>query len=291
MALLELARLFSKLYANPRTQPKMNLLFLLSGAGKFNYLGTKKWIEEHLDSSESNLLSESLFTVCLDSLSDSENTNGLFMHVSKPPKEGTSAAIFFNDLQQVAANILDYNLNVSLVHKKINLADETLSWEHERFSIRRLPAFTLSSLSNSKTSGRKTITDVYNENLIKPLMKNIEIISEATARHLYGNIEMVLFNSELQISEPFIKSLLLHLSNESRAQTLLLSSQRSGSSNEMPQLLSTLEHIMRKFVSEVDVQHVKLDSKDPEVVFYEPSIATLNIYKYVVIVFNNLFII
>jgi len=124
----------------------VNLLFLLSGAGKFNYIGTKKWIEEHLDSAESSLLTESLYTVCLDSLADSEGNSGLYMHVSKPPKEGSPAYIFLNNLQQIASSSFADSFNVSMVHKKINLADDMLSWEHERFSIRRLSAFTLSSL-------------------------------------------------------------------------------------------------------------------------------------------------
>lgn len=66
------------------------------------------------------------------------------MHVSKPPKDGSPTNMFYNQLKQAAA--LQHSVNVDGVHKKINLADENLAWEHERFSIRRLPAFTLSSL-------------------------------------------------------------------------------------------------------------------------------------------------
>ena len=49
VALLEIARLFSKLYMSSRSHAKYNLLFLLSGGGKFNYQGTKRWIEDQLD--------------------------------------------------------------------------------------------------------------------------------------------------------------------------------------------------------------------------------------------------
>lgn len=54
--LLELARLFSQLYSSPRTHGRVNLLFLLSGAGKLNYQGSKKWLEDQLDSLEGSLL-------------------------------------------------------------------------------------------------------------------------------------------------------------------------------------------------------------------------------------------
>ena len=44
-------------------------------------------------------------------------------------------------------------------HKKINLAEDMLAWEHERFSIKRLPAFTMSSLESHKNPDRTSILD------------------------------------------------------------------------------------------------------------------------------------
>lgn len=37
-------------------------------------------------------------------------------------------------------------LLVDMVHRKINLQEDTQAWEHEKYSMRRLPAFTLSRL-------------------------------------------------------------------------------------------------------------------------------------------------
>jgi hypothetical protein len=42
VALLELARLFSLLYSNPKTRGRYNLLFGLTSGGPYNYNGTHK---------------------------------------------------------------------------------------------------------------------------------------------------------------------------------------------------------------------------------------------------------
>jgi len=50
-------------------------------------------------------------------------------------------------------------VNFEMVHKKINLANEVLAWEHERFSLSKVPAFTLSHFKSFKDSDRTTMTD------------------------------------------------------------------------------------------------------------------------------------
>ena len=42
VALLEIARLFSILYSNPKTRGRYNLLFGLTSGGPYNYNGTHK---------------------------------------------------------------------------------------------------------------------------------------------------------------------------------------------------------------------------------------------------------
>merc|ERR1719471_736684 len=65
--LMELARIFGKLYASSRSRPPMGLAFLLSSGGAMNYFGTKKWLEHHLDhDSQFELLSDVPFVTCLD---------------------------------------------------------------------------------------------------------------------------------------------------------------------------------------------------------------------------------
>ena len=45
---------------------------------------------------------------------------------------------------------------VNLVHKKIRLNSALLAWEHERFSLKKLPAGTLSSLQSHKDLRRNS---------------------------------------------------------------------------------------------------------------------------------------
>ena len=66
--------------------------------------------------------------------------------------------LFVQNLE-TAAQAQNPPVKFSMVHKKINLADEMLAWEHERFSIKRLLAFTLSHFNTTKALDRTTILD------------------------------------------------------------------------------------------------------------------------------------
>lgn len=111
-------------------------------------------------------------------------SDNLYVHVSKPPKEISSGGLFFKEL--IAVSQLLNTVNVEGVHKKINLAEETLAWEHERYSIRRLPAATLSTLKSHEDLARTTILDVAKEGQIDRLYRHTQVVSEALARHIYN---------------------------------------------------------------------------------------------------------
>lgn len=130
--------------------------------------------------------------MCLDTLAASDS---LYMHVSKPPKEGASANLFFKALK-VAADKYP-SVTVDGVHKKINLADDILAWEHERFSIRRLSAFTLSTLKSHKDSLRGTILDNRDSINIDRLVQNTQVIAEALASQIYNVSVGEIFESGL----------------------------------------------------------------------------------------------
>jgi hypothetical protein len=119
--LLELARLLSSLYASSRSHPAHSITVLLSGGGKINFAGTKRWLEEHLDmDTTSDLLANVDFVLCLDSVG---RAAPLKLHVSKPPKEGSAGEVFLKHLNSVSQQ-LHGNGPVEVVHKKINLADD-----------------------------------------------------------------------------------------------------------------------------------------------------------------------
>ncbi|XP_015924730.1 BOS complex subunit ncln isoform X2 [Parasteatoda tepidariorum] len=272
-ALLELARMLSRLYTNSRTHPRFNLLFLLSGGGKFNYQGTKKWIEDNIDSSDASLLPDALYTLCLDTIGNEDN---LYLHVSKPPKEGSPGDVFYKELQ-LAATESQKDLNISMVHKRINLADELLSWEHERFSIRRLPAFTLSHLQSPRSLLRTTILDSRENVDVDKLARNVKVIAEALARHMYnisGDVlSTAIFSEGLLVQKDYLKAWIDLLSSQPRSAQLLA----SGHSKQP--LLSSLEQAMSRYLKDVKHSIFKPDKREPELTFYEPAVAIMNAYR------------
>ena len=127
----------------------------------------------------------------------------LFMHVSRPPKEGTFSHRLLGALEAACKlHPLDSSTishTVEVVHKKINLNQYDLAWEHERFALYRLPTATLSAWS-SPTSylyrdsaldggplfGRSNASRGY-WGPVKPevVARNAKVLSEALARVVF----------------------------------------------------------------------------------------------------------
>ena len=128
-----------------------------------------------------NFFQDASYVICLDSVSSSDN---LYVHVSKPPKDTSAGGLFYRELK--AASVAIGQGKVEGVHKKINLAEESLAWEHERYSIRRLPAATLSTLRSHEDPLRNTILDTIQDGQINRLHKHTTIVAEALARHMYN---------------------------------------------------------------------------------------------------------
>ncbi|XP_042567610.1 nicalin-1-like isoform X6 [Cyprinus carpio] len=271
--LLELARLFSRLYSYKRTHAGYNLLFFLSGGGKFNYQGTKRWLEDNLDHTDSSLLQDNVaFVLCLDTLGNSDN---LYLHVSKPPKEGSPQHVLLKELETVVAH-QHPDLKFSMVHKKINLADDTLAWEHERFGIRRLPAFTLSHLESHRSPARHSIMDMRPHVDLTKLRRNTKVIAETLARVIYNLTEkgvsgdLEIFTEQMQVQEDQLASLVDWLTAQPRAAQLL---------DKDSSIVNTLEYYLNHYLKDVKRHLVRADKRDPEFVFYDQLKQTMNAYR------------
>lgn len=271
--LLELARLFSKLYTYKRTHAGYNLLFFVSGGGKFNYQGTKRWLEDNLDHTDSSLLQDNVaFVLCLDTLG---NGDSLHLHVSKPPKEGTPQYSLLKELEMVVTSQYP-EVKFSMVHKKINLADDMLAWEHERFGIRRLPAFTLSHLPSHRLAQRSSIMDVRPHVDVKKLSRNAKIVAEALARVIYNLTEkgapggLQIFTEQMQVQEEQLAAVVDWLTAQPRAAQLV---------DKDSSVVSTLEYHLGHYLKDVKRHYVKADKRDPEFVFYDQLKQTMNAYR------------
>ncbi|CAG0920330.1 unnamed protein product [Notodromas monacha] len=273
--LLELMRLLSLLGQSSREQPRVNVQFLFSGGGKLNFQGSRRWLEDQLEGLDASSLQDSDFTLCLDTVGGSDE---LFMHVSKPPKDGSASAEFFNNMKDVAANLYP-ELSVKQVHKKINLNTDFLAWEHERFSIRRLPAFTVSHLENPRSPWRKSIFDTLDGpgNFdVDKLARNTRVVAEALARHVFKlHPGEYVFAGDRQVEKSSLEAWVKQLARSPRSPQLLAGAR---SKNQQSVVLS-LEEIVGRYTSEVKVIQTKPDSRDPDYVLYDVTKTVITAYS------------
>ncbi|XP_077385971.1 BOS complex subunit ncln-like isoform X2 [Festucalex cinctus] len=274
--LLELARLFQKLYSSPSTRPRYHLMFSLTGGGKHNFLGTKRWIEENLDHAESSLLHENVaFVLCLDTLA---NGDQLYMHVSRPPKSDTPMYVFIQHLDEVVSSRFPW-MKTQLVHKKINLVESTVAWEHERYSLRRIPGFTLSHLEDPKSELRGSLLDTVSQVDLRKIKRNGIIIAEALARHMYNFSDkslpqdVQLFKGRLDFHDSRISSLMSFLTSVPRATQLM---------DKEPAhilLINSLEHEFKQYLQQVHRHTFRQDRRDPDITFFDQMNQPVVMYR------------
>lgn len=257
--LMTIAELFSKLHITTNTTPKYRLLFLLSESGSLlNFQGAKKWLDENVQ------LQNVDFVLCLDTVIKALNAEPstplpLYMHVSKPPKEGSTMNNFYKLLKAVSTQ--HNNITVEGVHKKINLADTQLAWEHERFSMKRLPAFTLSALKTPKDPVRSTVFRDDETELLTSTLQSTKVIAEALARYVYGlyeEQEVEIFANSLALNQNVIKA--------------YLNVKSSLHNND-------LKNAFEKHLKNVKLIYDKPDVRDPDFMLYEGQEANLNVYR------------
>ncbi|KAF5744893.1 nicalin-1 [Tripterygium wilfordii] len=272
VALLEIARLFSLLYSNPKTRGRYNLLFGLTSGGPYNYNGTHKWLRS-LD----QRLRESIdYAVCLNSIGAWDDK--LWIHVSKPPENANIKQIF-EGFSSVAEEL---GFEVNLKHKKINMSNPRVAWEHEQFSRLRVTAATLSELSVASellesAGGLSDSRPFVNEIAI---IRSIKLVAESIARHIYGhqgkNVQIFADESSLAVNPSYVHAWLDILSRTPRVAPFLLKNDP---------LVMALKKDLADHTDEVNVQHEVLDGM---FTFYDSTKAKLNVYQVASVTFDLL---
>ncbi|KAK6144194.1 hypothetical protein DH2020_021014 [Rehmannia glutinosa] len=289
VALLEIARLFSILYSNPKTRGRYNLLFVLTSGGPYNYNGTHKWLR----SMDQRLRETIDYAICLNSIGSSSNE--LWLHVSKPPENAYIKQIFegFSTVSE------ELGLKVGLKHKKINISNPRESqmlsficlalrtgyvpicmvWEHEQFSL-RVTAATLSELSVAPDFLESTGGLSDNRNFINEasISRSVKLVAESLARHIYGqqgkSIDIFADHSSLSINPSYIRSWVEFLSTTPRVAPFL-------SKNDP--LIVALKKELADHTVEVNVQQELLDGM---FTFYDSTSGRLHIYQVASVTFD-----
>ncbi|CAF3580105.1 unnamed protein product [Rotaria sp. Silwood1] len=268
LILLKLIRLFSKLYAKQTTRAKYNLHFLFAAGGKLNYQGSKKWIDDYHDQKHQQQLPNDVdVVVCLDSLGQS---NELYMHVSKPPKETQAAGILRELLTELSEKSTYGSLNFEQIHKKILKTSDFVAWEHEKYSWSKLPGFTLSHLNSSKSCSHSSISDMRNDIQLESIERYYQYISDALIRLIFNKTDInlsivdqtyLLSNQQSDYDQiTFTKQWLTFLTNYSRSPSLL---------TKTHPVVVALEQYAHRYLTNVVKTTIRPNKKDPEFVFFD----------------------
>ena len=268
-ALLEIARLFSGLYGSDDAKAPYNIVFVLSAAGHINYSGSREW----LANSDVQLLDSIEFALCIDSIGMGDK---VFMHLSKPRKSKAIKKVL-NAFSVAAKRV---GVDFETVHKKINLVEPQLSWEHEQFALRQIVSATVSRFAtpSSDSFARASIFDTPASIDYSALNRNIRFISEALSVYMYEPVQRVsgttmqtVIHQALDSDKNYVKAWLESFGRNARG---LLGDTDAGDS-----IIPDLQNGLGQYVEDTGLQSFTVEETDvTPYVFYGPLHVDMSIF-------------
>ncbi|KAJ1485458.1 hypothetical protein T484DRAFT_1945464 [Baffinella frigidus] len=170
-----------------------NLLFILTAAGHLNFAGTKHWLA-HTDP---HIVANIQVALCLDTIGSGDK---LYMHTSKPAKDAGVSSLF-STMKAVAD---ESGVAFEMVHRKINISEPVISWEHELFSRKRVMAATLSRFPTHGAAKGGIMDTTVDINVLE---RNILLIARTVARLVYGaSTPLDIFEASTGVQRSFIEA-------------------------------------------------------------------------------------
>eukprot|EP01012_Entosiphon_sulcatum_P041455 TRINITY_DN552_c1_g1_i1.p2 TRINITY_DN552_c1_g1~~TRINITY_DN552_c1_g1_i1.p2 ORF type:complete len:535 (+),score=84.67 TRINITY_DN552_c1_g1_i1:1869-3473(+) len=276
IALLELARLFSKLYASAKTKGSHNLIFILGNGGHLNYLGIRQWLQK-----SPPVLGNIEFALCLEGLGAEQ----LYLHVSRKPKDDNVKQLY----EIFSSTAAHHGIQFDIVHKKINVSHPEMAWEHEAFSYKKVPAATLSSMASpSPLLFRSSPVETRLNSAV--LERNIGFISDVLVQYLYP--APMANNSALRgsfaINSKFVASWNSFFGTHPRPDPYLSEDPKAkvpaGLATSLPTLLSKT---LQSYLSNVHVDK-EIETGKGGLIFYTNIVNTMNVYNTKPVLFDIL---
>jgi len=258
ITILELSRLYSKLYAKPETRPAYNLLFVLNGGSVLNQAGLVKWTND----ADASLLESVNFVLCIDDLVGNDK---LQLHVSRVSRDENIRGIY----ESFDATAKHLGLNFVVTQRKINISDPNIYWPHEQFSRKKILAGTLSTLatplgplSRPTLAEKRISTD--------EILKKIRFVAESLSNFMYKQDtvsttrQLDIFVDDLSPNAHFVDAWRTVLGKSPIVQAHL--------EKESP-LVSEVTRVLKSNVQ--DFQSFTFSHKETDLVFYTQPTATM----------------
>jgi len=235
-------------------------LVLTAGAGPLNYQGAKHWIKS-LDARAAESLE---FVLCLDSLGNQDPN--LYLHVSKPAKTPFITTLYEN-FESTAKHM---GIPFTLDHKKINVSDPTIYWQHEQFAKKRqnILAVTLSGRPEPVYGSIFDTTASMNKNHLR---RNIKYVLEVVGKHIYNRTDRDLLGiaaQSLALRDSAIDAWLEYLTSQPRVVPYL--------SKESP-VLQQLERALGSHCT--DVKRIPFNLDTTHTYYQSPIQSQMTVYQ------------